>query len=304
VSASAVSALFNTTVRRNTTVQRNTTVRRLVAFAAASTVAMISMLLCATPASAHAKVGYVRLAHLSPDTPDVDVYLSSQSGAIKEQVFKGVGYGVLSAYEALPVGGYTVAMRKSGAKKSDPAVLTTQVSVTADHAYTVAGVGRYADLGLRVLNDDLALPAKNRSKVRIVQGSVRAPVLSVGVDGGSNIASNVAFATTTDYQIVDPGNWRLVITPASGAAPTDVAADLGEGSVYSLLILDKGTSGLEARLVTDATRRGGVPVGGVNTGAGGTATAVPVIQIAILLILGSGAAVAFIVYRRRRSRLV
>src|SRR5262245_9253749 len=236
-----------------------------VRLAAALAVAMTSALLCATPASAQTNVGYVRLAHLSPDTPDVDVYLSSQSGAIKEQVFKGVGYGVLSAYEALPVGGYTVAMRKSGAKKSEPAVLTTQVSVTADHAYTVAGVGRYADLGLRVLNDDLALPAKNRSKVRIVQGSVRAPVLSVAVDGGANIANNVEFATTTDYQIVEPGNWRLVISPASGAPPTDVAADLGEGSVYSLLVLDKGASGLEARLVTDATRRGGIPVGGVNT---------------------------------------
>ena len=35
----------------------------------------------ATPARAQAPVGYVRLAHLSPDTPDVDVYLSKQGDA-------------------------------------------------------------------------------------------------------------------------------------------------------------------------------------------------------------------------------
>jgi hypothetical protein len=271
---------------------------------AASLIALAASVVYAAPAGAHAAVGYVRLAHLSPDTPEVDVYLSSQSGAIAEQVFRGVGYGVLSAYQALPVGGYTVAMRKSGAKKSEPAVLTLQISVTADHAYTVAGVGRYADLGLRVLDDDIALPTANKSKVRIVQASVRAPLLSVAVAGGATIASNVEFATTTDYQIVEPGTWRLMISPASGAPATDVSAKLGEGSVYTLLVLDKAKSGLEARLVTDASRQGGVPVGGVNTGGGGTARNLPVLQIAVLAVLITGGAVGLALYRRRRARVL
>ena len=54
--------------------------------------------------AATAKVGYVRLAHLSPDTPDVDVYLDSVSTSAKEQVFPGVGYGVVSPYLSLGVG--------------------------------------------------------------------------------------------------------------------------------------------------------------------------------------------------------
>ena len=43
----------------------------------------------ATPAhAADGSVGYVRLAHLSPDTPEVDVYLSKPGDtAFKEQVF-------------------------------------------------------------------------------------------------------------------------------------------------------------------------------------------------------------------------
>lgn len=253
-----------------------------------------------TALPAHAQdVGYVRLAHLSPDTPEVDVYLNSQSSGFKEQVFPGVGYGIMSKYLALPVGGYTVAMRLSGAAPTTAPVLTTQVSVTAGGAYTVAGVGRYAGLGLKVLNDDLSLPADNKTKVRIVQASVQAPILGVSVADGPSIADNVAFATTTDYQLVDPGNWRLRIRPASGSGGKEVSTNLGAGSVYSLLILDSKSSGLKTELRVDALRQGGVPDGGVQTGGGAVENlklaAIGAVVLVLLLAVG-------VVLRVRRAR--
>jgi hypothetical protein len=283
----------------------STTLRRSCALAATVVIAIAVPAVAATPATAQAALGYVRLAHLSPDTPEVDVYLSSQSGAIDEQVFKGVGYGVLSDYQALPVGGYTVAMRQSGAPSSAPAVLTTQVSVTAGGAYTVAGVGRYADLGLRVLDDDLTLPAGNKSKVRIVQASVQAPVLGVALANGSSIADNVAFATTTNYQLVEPGTWRLVIRPASGGAVAEIDAKLGEGSVYSLLVLDAPSGGLEGRLTVDASRAGGIPAGGVETGAGGGRSpgTLGLLVIGVVVFI-TAAAVGFVARQRRHSRVL
>lgn len=131
-------------------------VRRLGS-AAAALAALATVVLCASPAHAAAG-GYVRLAHLSPDTPAVDVYLKSDTGAAKDQRFNGVAYGAMSDYLRLPTGTYSVGMRRSGAAASTPPVLTTQVTVGNGAAYTVAGVGRYADLGLRVLKDDLRLP--------------------------------------------------------------------------------------------------------------------------------------------------
>ena len=237
------------------------------AFAALATV--LVAVLPAVPAAA-ASVGYVRLAHLSPDTPNVDVYFSSQSGAVPEKVFPGVGYGVLSDYMTVPVGTYAVAMREAGAAKSTPAVLTTQVSVTAGKAYTVAGVGRHADLGLRVLTDDLTVPPSGKAKVRVVQASVRAPVLSVAVANGRTIAEAVAFATTTGYQEVNPGRWTVRVQPTSGdAASSDLPCTLGAGNVYTLLVLDGSNGKLTAELRQDAGRQGPVPAGGVETGAGG-----------------------------------
>jgi hypothetical protein len=265
----------------------------------------ISVLGAASPANAQ-DVGYVRLAHLSPDTPEVDVYLNSQSSGFKEQIFRGVGYGIMSKYLALPVGGYAVAMRPSGAAATTPAVLTTQVSVTSGGAFTVAGVGRYAELGLKVLKDDLTLPAENKTKVRIVQASVQAPLLGVSVANGPSIAENVAFATTTDYQLVDPGSWRLNIRPSNGTGGKEVSTNLGAGSVYSLLILDTKSSGLRAELRIDALRQGGVPDGGVQTGGGGLEnlklmkiTAIGSIVLVLLLAVG-----VLIRIRRARSKVL
>jgi Domain of unknown function (DUF4397) len=275
--------------------------RRLAALMGATLVACVLSALAANPASA-ADVGYVRLAHLSPDTPDVDVYLQAVNGSLKQR-FPGVGYGVVSKYLPLGAGTYAVAMRVAGAPESSPPVLTTQVTVTAGNAYTVAGVGKHADLGLRVISDDLALPASNKAKVRVIQASVVAPVLDVSVSGGENVATGVAFATTTNYQEVTPGNWTLQLKPAGSSSATTQSASLSAGGVYSVLVLDKKPSGLEVKVFTDA--KGGGPVGAVETGAGGTAPRpmrFPVLLGLSLAVLFGVAAVGLWTRRRRVSR--
>jgi hypothetical protein len=170
----------------------------------------------------------------------------------------------------------------------------------------VAGVGRNAELGLRVLRDDLSLPQGNKAKVRIVQASVQVPVLGVSLTNGPSIAENVAFATTTEYYIVNPGSWQLQIRPATGGTSTRVSASLGSGNVYSLLVVDAGNGVLKTQLFTDAAKGRGLPYGGVATGGGGMSntrnmtTYVIVGASALLLALLTGAVVRL---RRRRSTL-
>lgn len=279
---------------------RRATPRRLLAGAGALLLGVAFPTTTAAPASA-AGPGYVRLAHLSPDTPSVDVYLAAPDAA-EPRVFPGVGYGVVSDYLPLPVGRYAVAMREAGAPASDPPVLTTEVAVASGEAYTVAGVGRYADLGLRVLHDDLSAPDGGRAKVRVVQASVRAPVLDVAVADGPTIANGVHFATTTDYQLVEPGRWRLRLS-GSGSPTTQVAVGLTGGAVYSLLVLDAKEGGLTTELRRDAQGGTVVPSGGVETGAGGTAgpgrRTYPAGAFGLAVLALAGALV--LVRRRRRT---
>jgi len=243
-----------------------------------------------SPASAAADMGYVRLAHLSPDTGKVDVYLDALSYHAKQLVFPGVGYGTVSGYLQLKPGSYAVSMRGEGAPANSPPVLTTHVNVAAGRAYTVAGVGHHADLGLRIINDDLNTPMSGQSKVRIVQASVKMPVIDVKLADGTEIASDVSFATTTDYQLVKSGKWRIDVTPAGGGPSVPLTATLAPDNVYSLVILDgKGT--LEEHLLIDATRKGVIPVGGIDTGGGGTAVSpyviTPAIAIALIALIGA-----------------
>ncbi|MEH0844123.1 DUF4397 domain-containing protein [Micromonospora sp. CPCC 205711] len=275
---------------------------RLAAVAGALLLGAASSTAAALPAGAAApqNVGYVRLAHLSPDTPAVDVYLAPP-GAAEPRVFPAVGYGVVSKYLPLPAGRYAVAMREAGAPASEPPVLTTEVAVTPGAAYTVAGVGRHADLGLRVLTDDLSAPAGGQAKVRVVQASVRAPVVDVAAAGGPAIADAVRFATTTDYRVVEPGRWRLRLGGGSGPT-TDSEVTLDGGRVYSLLVLDAKGGGLTTELREDARAGAVAPNGGVPAGAGGLAGdrrgTYP--MIAGGLLAGTVAVGAVLLVRRRR----
>ncbi len=248
------------------------------------------VLLSAAPAAAAGPVGYVRLAHLSPDTPDVDVYLAAVTGGTPQR-FPGVGYGTVSTYLSVPTGTYAVSMRAAGAPATDPPVLTTNVTVADGKAYTVAGVGKHADLGLKVIEDDLSLPPSGKAKVRIVQASVRAPVMTVSIANGPVIADNIAFATTTDYLDVSPGHWALKAQGAGGSPSSTLTATLAAGDVYSLIVLDAKTgNGLTAQLRVDAQRTGQVPTGGVATGAGGTSgrrLTLPLAAAAVLFLAGA-----------------
>ena len=250
-------------------------VRRLIRLGASSVAVLIGIglaLFSAVPAAAQDAVGYVRLAHLSPDTPKVDVYLDKLGDAsFTEQVFPHVGYGDSSKYLTLPVGTYTVAMRAENAPASSPPVITTQVTVDDGKAYTVAGVGKFAGLGLKVLNDDLSRPTGGKAKVRVIQASVKAPLIDVSLPDGTTIGTNVAFATTTDYQIVPPGTWTLHLQPKPAGQGATLSAPLAAGNVYSLLVIDKG-SGLWLTLLNDASGGSSVPNGAVAAGLGGSSS--------------------------------
>ena len=103
----------------------------------------------AAQASGTAGTGWLRLAHLSPNTPAVDCYLYSFDNPTAKVVLHHVAYGAVSTYEKVPAGEYTVAMRGAGAAPSSKPVLSASVDVQAGDAYTVAGVARTPGCGCR-----------------------------------------------------------------------------------------------------------------------------------------------------------
>ncbi|MGY1829914.1 DUF4397 domain-containing protein [Geodermatophilus sp. SYSU D01180] len=243
--------------------------------------------------------GLLRLAHLSPDTPAVDVYVDSVADPAAGQVFPAVGYGTVSDYQPVPAGTYAVSMRAAGADPGSPPVLSTTVQVGADSAHTVAGVGPFADLGLEVLDDDLTPPPPGAARLRVVAAAAGAQTLDVAVPGGPSLATGLAFADTTGYVDVPAGATAVTVTPQGGQA-TDLPVQVDAGSVYSVLVLDRADGGLTVRTALDAASPALVPVGGVEAGAGGTAGSVstPALVAVAAAVLAAASGLVLLTTRR------
>ncbi len=223
-------------------------------------------------ALAASRPGYVRLAHLSPDTPQVDVWLTSFRGHSFSKVLPGVGYGALSTYQRLAPGVYSVAMRPPGGSGSSDPLIRTTVRVQSGKAYTVAGVGRNSDLALRVLTDDLSRPPSGQARVRVVQASSLVPLVDVATTTGLSIASGARFPSTTAYADVPAQQWTLRATPRdSSAQAAEQTVQVQAGGIYTALVLDNGSSGLQLQVKVDAAGSSTTPLGSVDTGLGGAA---------------------------------
>jgi hypothetical protein len=277
--------------------------RYLTALAAASLlsigVATAAPASAQTTASRHA-VGYLQLAHLSPNTPPVDVYLYSFGNPKAMIVLKHVSYGTVSPFETVASGDYTVAMRGAGAAPSTKPVLSTSVDISPGGAYTVAGMGPEAGLRLEVIKDRLSAP-KGRALVRVIQASLRQHVVSLQA-GQQDLTSDQAFATISPYRTLKPGRWHL--RAAGGDERATAKVGLHADGIYTLVVMDD-PGHLAIATLEDAAGSKLAPSGGADTGFGGTANPPSAMSSAMLpwaAVLAAGLALILGGLTRRRTR--
>lgn len=220
----------------------------------------------APAASASAGPGWLRLAHLSPNTPAVDVYLYPFGNSNAMIVLHHVAYGTISGYERVASGEYTVAMRAAGAPPSSAPVLSTTVNVMAGAAYTVAGMGPAAGLRLQVLRDRLNTP-RGTALVRIIQASLIQHRVTVRA-GGRVLVSGLPFAAVTSYSVVAPGTWTVTATGRTERAAASIT--LVAGTIHTIVVLDD-PGHLRLDDLVDAAGSRVIPAGAPATGFGGTA---------------------------------
>jgi len=228
----------------------------------------------------------------------MDIYMFRFSEPGHPMVLRHVKYGGVSEYMAMSPGRYTVAMRAAGAPASTPPVLATTFMVNARTAYTVAGVGPNPGLREEVLKDQMTSPM-GKALVRVIQASLKEQRVTVSY-GPDVLSRQLGFGSTTSYMAVAPGT-RTVTFTASGKQMSK-AVKLAPDSVHTLVVLD-GSSGLQVNALTDAAGSEMMPMGGVNTGFGGTAPRPPANPVPWLLTIAAGTLLtAASLARLRRSR--
>jgi hypothetical protein len=235
-------------------------------------------------ASTAAQDGWVRIAHLSPKAPAMDMYLYPFGNPVDTIILRDVSYGEVSAYQALSPGEYTVAMRGFGAPESSKPALTTSFMVSSRTAYTVAALGPDPGLRVEVLHDQMTAPA-GKALVRVFQASLSEPYVTVSY-GTDVLARQLAFGAATAYAALSPGD-QTVRFSAPGKSAT-MPVRLTANTIHTIVVLD-GPSGLEVDALTDAVGSQIMPHGGANTGFGGTAPHQPASPVPWLLTIAFGA---------------
>jgi hypothetical protein len=244
---------------------------------------MLGLLAGAAPASASAGSGWLRLAHLSPNTPAVDVYLYSFHNPKALVVVHHVAYGTISGYQKVPDGEYTVAMRKAGASASSSPVISTTVNIRTGGAYTVAGMGPANGLRLQVLRDRLTTP-RGKALVRIIQASLSQHQVTIRA-GRSVLARHVAFASVTGYKVVSPGTWAV---SADGRTDrTSSVITLSAGTIHTIVVLDD-PGDIRLDDLVDAAGSRVAPSGAPATGFGGTAPRPGHSELPWIALIGAG----------------
>jgi len=249
---------------------------------------LLGITTAASAATTSSSTGWVRLAHLSPNTPAVDVYLYSFGDPSAELVLHHVSYGTVSPYEPLAAGEYTVAMRGAGAAATTKPVLSASLTVAPGGAYTVAGLGPESGLRLAVLQDQLSAPA-GQAEVRFIQASLRQHQVSVTWDGKPTV-SNLTFGSVSSYQAVSPATATLHVAGASESANSTIT--LTAGTVHTIVVLD-GSKSLVLDDLLDAAGSAAAPAGGAATGFGGTAPQVPS-PLPWMYLIGAGVLLAMV----------
>ena len=147
----------------------------------------------------------VRVIHLSPDAPTVDV-------AVNGTVAASVSYLEVTGYLPVPAGDTRFTVTPSGA--SEPVVIDATVPLGAGAFYTVVATGLLAggDVQPLVLVDNAS--ATGQAQVRFVHASADAPAVDVAVTDGPILFGGVPFRGASQYGAVDGGTYDLEVRVA------------------------------------------------------------------------------------------
>jgi hypothetical protein len=254
-------------------------------FVVVALAAAIGVLAVFSAASAQtANEARLRVLHASPDAPAVDIFLDGQ------KAITNLAFDSITDYVKVPAGEHTVKVFAAPSDGSGTAVIDAKVTLSASTDYTVAAVGKLANIEPLVLVDNNGAPSSGQAKLRFVHTSPDAPAVDIYAEGAGVVVPNAAFKDASGYLDLPAGTYNLEVR----AAGTETVAlnlpgiKLDNGNVYTAFAVGllQGQPALKAKLVVDATAPTAPPHSGVGSldGSSGSTTWV------WLLAIGAGLA--------------
>lgn len=183
----------------------------------------------------------LRAAHLSPDAPNVDVYVDGS------KVLTDVPFKAVSDYLLINSGKRQLQINPTG---SMTPVIDVSLDITAMSSNTAAAVGFVAGIEPLAIADDLTPPAAGNAHIRVIHASPDAPNVDVYVDG-AKVLTDVPFKAVSNYLPLSAEAHTIQVN-ATGTSTTviDAAVNLEDGAIYTVIAAN-ALSAIEAVVVQD-----------------------------------------------------
>ena len=171
----------------------------------------------------------IRVAHFSPDTPAVDVFVNG------EAAIEALEFPTITDWIELPAGSYNIAVAPAGAGIEAAAIGPADFDLPADAYITVAAIGSLeaGTLAPAVLVEDYSEIAEGSARVSVFHAIEDAPAVDVLANGSVAVpelaypgtaGNNDGFFTldvpagTYDFQVVPSGATEPVVIDLPGTA--------------------------------------------------------------------------------------
>jgi hypothetical protein len=194
--------------------------------------------------------GRLRVVHLSPDAPPVDLILDGDT------VLTDVPYLGASDYLDASEGGHALQVSVADTTTT---LIDTDITVADATDYTVLVADSVHAIEPIVLTDDNSTPPAGKARFRVVQGAPSAPAVDIYVtEPGADltnetpVATDVSLGDVSAYIDADVGTYEVrgtsrgkkdvvidgTLTVESGQVRTAIAVDAaGGGASFDLLVL-------------------------------------------------------------------
>lgn len=172
----------------------------------------------------------VRVLHLSPDAPNVDVLFGGSEDS-KNEILSDVPFLGVSPYLPVNTGNYFIDVVPAAG--GDAVIDVNGIAIDGNTDYSIAAVNNVASIEPLVLVDDNTIDP-TMARLRVVHASPDAGPVDISVDGLGTVLSGFDFKEASAYLSVPGGQYTVRISPVGSDAEVVVAGlALDEGTVYS-----------------------------------------------------------------------
>ena len=170
----------------------------------------------------------IRVGHLSPNVPAVDVSLDDAGTSTSVLALSNVSFPADSGYTVVPAGSYDASVALAS-NPATPVLTLSGASLAANTSTSVLAIGLLGGTGTQALKlaafADDRVPVEGKAKVRVLHLAPDAPavdVVALGSGGAiaATLVSNLSYsnATPADLQVA-PGSYTLAVVPTGTTAP-------------------------------------------------------------------------------------